>query len=246
MSTVALSSWLAALSCSTSASHASSLAARASVPWNLAANWASTYGVSCGAGCAGGPAAPPVARSTPAALLPGPPAAAARLPTRGQRHARARLSASPPAPHSRFVRPHAGAAPALCDQVLGWPAARHAVVAARAPPGVDPSCRPGAASRCALPHCTAARFSGRLPSPALPSPAASASPVEARCLRGRTWVQGGPAALPSTIPSAAAVAARLCTGPVSAAPPPCWDRAAAPPCGAPAPHAHAHASTRAC
>ncbi len=90
MSTVALSSWLAALSCSTSASHASSLAARASVPWNLAANWESTNGVICGAGCAGGPAAPPVARSTLAALPPGPPAAAARLPTRGQRRARMR------------------------------------------------------------------------------------------------------------------------------------------------------------
>jgi len=63
MSTVAFSSVLSALSSSTSAWHAASLMAMASVPRNLAANWESTNGVSCGAGCTGGPAAPPVARS---------------------------------------------------------------------------------------------------------------------------------------------------------------------------------------
>ncbi len=58
--------------------------------WNLTATSRASAGVGWPGGGAGGPAAPPVARSRPAPLPPGPPAAPACLPVRGQRRARVR------------------------------------------------------------------------------------------------------------------------------------------------------------
>ncbi len=58
--------------------------------WNLNAYSRASAGVGWLGRGAGGPVTPPVARSSSARLPPGPPAASARMPTRGQRRARAR------------------------------------------------------------------------------------------------------------------------------------------------------------
>jgi len=97
---------------------------------------------------------------------------------RSEARTRSPLSASMPASHSMFASRHAGAAPALCAQCLGWPAARRAGRRAhrRPRPPSRAMCRPpqqpapgGAPAAAAAPGAWAPA------APAPPPPAAGAA-----------------------------------------------------------------------
>jgi len=144
--------------------------------WNLNAYSRASAGVGWLGRGAGGPVTPPVARSSSARLPPGPPAASARMPTRGQRRARAR-------PCRRPCQPLIACLPV--GMQARHPHSARSAWAARAPPPSAALARdvPAAAAACPRRRARGSSCAGRMG-------ASCACPASACCGGGTAAARG--------------------------------------------------------